>query len=158
MNRLDKRAHRDFPGFDVDGMLGRLAKWLRILGFDAVFPRAAPSEGRVFVTTKKGAPSPCVIRILGGTITEQLREVLDHVGIVPHPDLIFSRCLLCNAAVEKVTRESVEGKVPGRVFGVTCAFHQCPQCGRVYWEGTHEARVRKSLERMGIFTRTNSQL
>jgi uncharacterized protein with PIN domain len=151
-------ARQDSPAFDVDGMLGRLAKWLRILGFDTAFPLSAPSEWRFFVTTRKGAHSPGVIRVFGGTIEEQLREVFDRAGIDPDPDRVFSRCLVCNAVVEEVPRDSIEGKVPAHVFSTKSTFHRCPQCGRVYWEGSHEAKVRKRLEGMGIFVAGESGL
>ena len=140
----------DPPGFDVDGMLGRLAKWLRILGLDAAFPRSAPSEGRVFVTTKRCAPSRTVIRIAAGTLEGQVREVIVGSGIELHPDRIFSRCLLCNVPVRAVPRDSVARRVPVGVFMITSTFHECPECGRVYWQGSHEPRVRRRLELMEI--------
>ncbi len=146
------------PAFDVDGMLGRVAKWLRILGIDAAFPCSVPSQGRFFVTTRKGTQPPGIVRIAAGTVEEQLKEVLDRTGVEPDPDLLFSRCLICNVPVREVPRAGVERKVPVAVFSMTSTFHECPNCGRVYWEGTHESRVRRRLERMDIVAMGKSGL
>lgn len=133
------------PCFDVDGMLGRLAKWLRILGFDATYPRSNPRPGRIFVTTKKVAASPAVMRLFGRSVEDQLKELFDQVGVDPDPDLFLSRCLICNVPVEEITPDEAGGKVPEAVLNMTTRFHKCPRCGRLYWEGTHGTRIKQRL-------------
>ncbi|MGO9570607.1 MAG: Mut7-C RNAse domain-containing protein [Desulfomonilaceae bacterium] len=132
--------------FDVDGMLGRLAKWLRILGFDAVFPRSRPSAGRLFVTARRSVTHAGAIVVSGEDPSDQLRQVLDHAGIRPDPRFFLSRCLICNVPVREVQRQDVAGKVPDGVFQRSLNFHECPECGRIYWEGSHAERIKKRLE------------
>jgi len=131
-------------------MLGRLAKWLRILGFDAAYPRSRPSPERIFVTTKKAAASPATLQVIAAAVEDQLREVLDQAGIDPDPDLFLSRCLICNVPVEEIPREKVEGKVPDAIMRVTTCFHECPRCSRIYWEGTHGNRIKTRLEKAQV--------
>jgi uncharacterized protein len=131
---------------DVDGMLGRLAKWLRILGFDAAFPRSRPSPGRFFVTARKSITYAGAIVVSGEDPSDQLRQVLEQAGIRPDPRLFLSRCLICNVPVREVQWEDVAGKVPDGVFQKSRSFHECPECGRIYWEGSHAERIKKRLE------------
>jgi|WetSurSiteA1Bulk_404760.scaffolds.fasta_scaffold124652_1 uncharacterized protein len=131
---------------DVDGMLGRLAKWLRILGFDAAFPRSRPSEGRLFITARRSAPYAGAIVVSGDDPSDQLRQVLKQAGIRPDPRLFLSRCLICNLPVRAVRREDVAGKVPDRILEKTALFHECPECGRIYWEGSQAERIKKRLQ------------
>ena len=143
---IDQR--RPLRGFDVDGMLGSLAKWLRILGFDAAFPRTTPSSGRSFVTMKRMPVSLAVVRITKLGTAEQLEQFLELTGLRPDPDMLLTRCLICNVPVRKVSREQVCGKVPEQVFDIFSDFTECPSCGRVFWEGSHGKRIAKALERI----------
>ncbi|MEJ2715888.1 MAG: Mut7-C RNAse domain-containing protein [Deltaproteobacteria bacterium] len=140
------------PSFDVDGMLGRLAKWLRIMGFDAAFPRSAPSEGRVFVTMKKDVRRPGSVSITKIGPMDQLAEFLEQTGIDPNPARVLSRCLVCNVPVGETTRERAAGRVPDRVLRTSSSFNECPRCGRIYWEGTHGERIRKRLKKVHGWT------
>ncbi len=135
--------------FDVDGMLGRLAKWLRILGFDAAFPCSRPSAGRIFVTARKAVPYAGAMLVTGNDPLEQLKQVLEQAGIRPDPKLFLSRCLVCNVPVREVKRENVVGKVPDRILENAELFHECPACGRIYWEGSHAERMQKRLQNLG---------
>jgi uncharacterized protein len=74
-----------------------------------------------------------------------LRQVLEEAGIRPDPKLFLSRCLICNVPVREVQREDVAGKVPERILEKTEIFHECPACGRIYWEGSHAERIKKRL-------------
>jgi uncharacterized protein len=132
--------------FDVDGMLGRLSKWLRILGFDAAFPRSKPSAGRLFVTARRSVTYAGAISVSGQDPLEQLRQVLEQAGIRPDPKLFLSRCLVCNVPVREVQRENAVGKVPDRILEKMEIFHECPACGRIYWEGSHAERIKTRLE------------
>jgi uncharacterized protein len=133
------------PSFEVDGMLGGLAKWLRILGFDAVYPSPTASGTRLFVTMKKKAVFGRVSRIQSGKPLRQLSELLEHIQIRPDPDLLLTRCLECNVLVRPVHKERVRGRVPDRISEAHQSFNECPDCGRIYWEGSHVSRIRKSL-------------
>ena len=134
------------PCFDVDGMLGRLAKWLRILGFDAAYPRTAAGEGRYFVTTKEWTGAGQTIVVSGADTMEQLKQVLAEIGIRPNRSLFFSRCLICNVPVVEIPKADAAGRVPEKILDSGSEFHECPRCGRVYWEGSHLGRTIRRLE------------
>jgi hypothetical protein len=148
--------------FVADRMLGRLARWMRILGCDVLYGsnfagrgllRAARSEGRIVLTRDKrlvrDAEMPPHLLIEHDRVGDQLREVVSAFAIDPFASL-FRRCADCNAEVAEVGRESVTGEVPEFVHRTQGRFHRCPRCRHVYWEGTHVARVRAELERFGF--------
>jgi len=148
MNPEGRDLTRADISFDVDGMLGRLAKWLRILGFDADFPCPSPSEGRLFVTMKKAARFSSAITITATDLESQLEELFEQTKILPDPDLFLSRCLVCNIPVTEIPKESVSGKVPRPVFEMISVFNECPRCRRIYWEGSHGTRIKSRLEKI----------
>jgi uncharacterized protein with PIN domain len=140
--------------FVADAMLGRLARWLRLLGFDCTYSpeitdaeivRLAAAEGRVILTRDRRLPEEWWVDDIYVVRAEELRQQLFEV--VQHFDLAASihaltRCSQCNRALERVARAAVSGRVPARVFEFHDVFSECPSCGRIYWEGTHAARVR----------------
>ena len=141
---------RELPSFDVDAMLGKLAKWLRILGFDTEYPRSAASEGRYFVTTREVAAQEAVVKVTAQRPLEQLKEVISQTGIAVELGRLFSRCLICNLPVVEISKELLEGRVPEEIFATKSEFHECPGCKRVYWEGSHLERIKKRLKKMDI--------
>lgn len=150
--------------FLADAMLGRLAKWLRILGYDtAYFPqledhdlvRIARAEGRMLLTRdreltrRKGLRS---LLVASDRFEEQLAQLLRDLDL--DMDGSLSRCARCNTALRPIHREEVEGRVPAYVFREHVQFSSCPQCDKVYWRGTHWERMRQRIEeiRGGCFT------
>jgi uncharacterized protein with PIN domain len=138
------------PCFDVDVMLGRLAKWLRMLGFDAAYPRSAHTEDRYFVTTGKRKGIPQIIIVTVNDSMEQLKQVLTAISVQPDPSLFFSRCLICNIPVVEISQADAAGQVPEEIFGSRSKFHECPRCRRVYWEGSHVSRITRRLKSVGL--------
>jgi uncharacterized protein with PIN domain len=136
--------------FDLDGMLGRLAKWLRILGFDAEYPVPRPRPGRIYLTARKSCSGPESIQIVSGDLPEQMRQVFEESGIAPSPDLFLCRCLACNEQVRPIRKEDVVGRAPARVLDLTDKFRECARCGRIYWEGTHPVRMKRRLKAWGL--------
>jgi len=145
-----QNLHPATPSFDVDGTLGRLAKWLRILGFDAAYPCKGPSKGRFFVTRRAVPDQLGAVTVSDGNVFRQLKEVLEELGIQADPGQLMSRCLHCNVPVVAATSAAVAGKVPERVLKTAAEFHRCPRCGKVFWEGSHIERICKRLEDAGI--------
>ena len=141
--------------FIVDGMLGRLAKWLRILGYDTTyFPdldddqlvRRARAEGRLLLTRDGGLARrrglQCLL-IESDHLEEQLGQVLAEPALAEeHP---FSRCPVCNTPLQKVEKTELEGRVPPHIFRTHTDFSLCPNCHRIYWPGTHWARMQEKL-------------
>ena len=131
--------------FLCDQNLGRLAKWLRILGYDAEYMACwddkrvgdAFSSGRVVLTRKrKLALRSGVILIKNDRLREQIRE-LSAVYDLGRAVTPFTRCNLCNTSLTAVSREEVKGIVPEYVYATQDVFVMCPSCKRIYWKGTH---------------------
>jgi hypothetical protein len=138
--------------------LGRLAKWLRLLGYDAeYFPEnnagsliiQALRGERIILTRNSHLPKSKGLKIVlleAEKIKEQVREVMEKLKIKPGKDLMFSRCLLCNVELVSVEKEKIKDKVPEYVFKTQEDFITCPKCNRIFWQGTHWGNVEKMLE------------
>lgn len=139
----------------ADGMLGRLARWLRLLGYDTAYEkdtsdlelaRRARAEGRVLLTRDRALAARRGLRTLlieSERVQEQVRQVVETLG--PPPNLALSRCSLCNVPLEPATPQQVADRVPPYVLQTQKRFGVCPICGRVYWTGTHLQHMRRYL-------------
>ena len=146
--------------FIADSMLGRLAKWLRALGFDTIYQsRYRPSEiqhhvaeGRIFLTRKAEHTNtyPSAIYIHSDHVGQQLAQ-LKAEGLLSPPPLPFTRCLRCNTLLAKADLDSVHPRVPDYVlYENASALKYCPSCGRYYWPGTHRDRMERQLHLWGL--------
>jgi uncharacterized protein len=150
--------------FLCDRNLGRLVKWLRILGYDTLwdrgdadqdFLRKAGYAGRIVLTRKRNLVdigSGRIIVVKSDRVEKQIREILEVLTIKPDPKDRMTLCLLCNAMLKTVTKEEAEGEVPVYVYRNSTYFRKCPICKRIYWSGTHARNVEKILK-MRIPTR-----
>ncbi|MBI4199054.1 MAG: Mut7-C RNAse domain-containing protein [Chloroflexi bacterium] len=151
------------PRFLVDLNVGRLAKWLRAMGYDAVFVpgagdselvRLAQAQRRVLLTKdtsllRRRVVTSGQLRVLlvrGDYILDQLRHVVRELRLDAPRD--FSRCLECNVPLAFLAREVARGRVPTYVFATQEEFQECPTCGKVYWRGTHWANMKRDLARV----------
>ena len=152
--------------FLTDPTLGKLSKWLRILGFDTIyyrgdidrnFLRKAEREGRVVLTRKKDMAnrsfSGRMILVSEDSIQRQLEEVIRKLLLKPEPDNFFSLCLKCNKELKEVSKRDVEGIVPNYVSEKYSNFRMCPECRNILWPGTHRnnmldrvKKLRKTLD------------
>lgn len=144
--------------FIVDEMLGRLTKWLRMLGYDTVYKtptsdsllvNQAFKEQRIILTRDTRLVDrkyiPRYILIKSDDYTEQLRQVIKDLDLVPREDLFFSRCILCNTEIEPISKDKVKTKVPPYIYKTQENFLHCPKCDKIYWSGTHIERARERL-------------
>jgi hypothetical protein len=141
----------------ADTMLGRLAKWLRVLGYDTLYWRGddeglllvARREGRLVLTRDTRLPSRLppgqTLFIDSDYYDEQLRQVVARLG---RPSQQGHRCLRCNLLLESVDRAEVRGQVPEYVWARHARFARCAGCRRIYWEGTHVQRMAETLQRL----------
>lgn len=139
----------------LDGMLGRLARWLRILGYDAAFEanaddwalvrRARAEDRRLLTRDRQLADRRGVSTLLirSESLEEQVREVVSAVGLAA--DGAFSRCPVCNRALVALNREEARDRVPAHVYRTQTVFQLCPTCDRVYWRGSHWRRMKEML-------------
>jgi hypothetical protein len=147
------------PRFLVDTMLGRLATWLRILGYDAAYFRGedrdllarAWHEGRILLTRdtrllrrRRIPPHLCIV---SDRVTEQLRQVVGAFALAPIRPAA-SRCPRCNIALTAQDKAAVAGRVPEFVWSRHDRFWTCPGCQRIYWAGSHRKRMDESLRRV----------
>lgn len=144
--------------FLVTPELGKLAKWLRILGFDAAYARetvksrlyiTALQENRIILTRDKrlgGRPGMRTVFIHAEFLTEQLRQVITELSLPVFADKFFQRCVICNRLLLPAEKESVRAKVPVYIFQTRDVFFICPACGRVYWKGTHWGNIEKMIK------------
>jgi uncharacterized protein len=141
------------PRFVLDVHLGKLARTLRLLGFDAVWgsdlsddelATISAAEGRLLLTKDRGllkrskVTHGCLVRETNGR--EQALEVLRRFDLFDSVSP-FGRCLACNGVVEQVARDRVEELLPPRTRRDYVCFTRCPDCGRVYWKGSHYDRL-----------------
>ncbi len=145
-------------------MMGKVARWLVILGCDARFAGAdgrpdeelleeAAREGRIFVTRDTRIPEVAGLRkivVRAQRFEEQLSDVLRKAGLKPDRSRLFSRCTHCNEALSSVPRQEALAEAPPRVRELTTEFFRCPSCRRLYWHGTHTERTIAKLDRMGL--------
>ncbi len=147
--------------FLADPSLGKLTKWLRILGYDAVYYRGdidrnllrkAEREGRVVLTRKKDMAgrsfSGQMVIIQEDHVQYQIRYVMDKLSLKPDPDKLFSICLKCNEELKEVSREDVAGIVPDYVSKKYRNFRMCPQCRSIFWPGTHRDNMQDIVRKI----------
>jgi len=147
--------------FLVDRMCGRLAKWLRLLGYDASYVTRSQKpaeivydslrEQRVILTRNlriSSAKGFKVYHVKSCNFFSQAKEVVDEFKLEIGEDKIFTRCINCNGEIKEIEKSEVEGLVPAYVYQTTDAFYCCKNCKKIYWKGSHLELARKILNKM----------
>ena len=143
--------------FVCDAMLGRLARRLRLLGFDTVYARSADElEGykkeeadRILLTRRSRIDTNArMVRVESEHIEEQLREIKGLIGPAVDRERIFRRCIECNTELIEAEKTEIESHVPEFVYHTHARFRVCPSCGRVYWEGSHTESMKRMLKEL----------
>lgn len=147
--------------FAADRMLGRLVKWLRVLGCDVIYGphltgygliRAARAEQRLILTRdrrlKQKQPPPFIF-IDSDHYRDQLQQVIRECALKPG-ERLFSRCLVCNSILQARAKETVQKLVPPYVYSSQERFSWCPVCRRVYWPATHQQKMVDALEKIAV--------
>ena len=141
-------------------MLGSLAKWLRILGFDTFYPDAtfdddailniAQQQGRVLISRDKqliqrGKKAHLsVLELQTTNLHEQLTSVLSKIPANEHT--ILTRCTLCNNPLQPIEKIKVKPYVPENVYNTRHEFWYCPVCQKYYWMGTHYENMMEKID------------
>jgi uncharacterized protein with PIN domain len=148
--------------FIVTQELGKLAKWLRILGYDCVYykKKEVPDliiqtlrDKRILLARSSALEKYKGIReviIKSDHVEEQVEQVIREVGLVLDEEKLFQRCVECNSPLEDLPKEKAKEKVPDYVFQTQEQFKRCPKCDKIFWKGTHWDMVGKWLEQRGI--------
>jgi len=146
--------------FFCDAMLGRLAKWLRVLGMDVEYERdidddilirRAIGEERLILTrdtrlVKRRLLKGRIFFVHDDHVEEQILEVTARFR--PERAGFFSRCLICNLPLVAVSADSVKDRVPPYVARTQSSFSTCRRCGRIYWPGTQRVEMEKVIGRI----------
>ncbi|MBI4830296.1 MAG: Mut7-C RNAse domain-containing protein [Candidatus Lindowbacteria bacterium] len=159
MNRDSLLATTTQPRFLADEMLGRLAKWLRLLGYDTryVFDLSdseivalAESEERILLTRdvslmQRKRCRSCIF-VKSDHWREQLKQVYVDAGL--NCKSILTVCTTCNHPLAVVERESIRSLVPPYVYVTQGKFSRCGNCSRIFWSATHVDQIVKELENL----------
>lgn len=146
--------------FVADSMLGRLAKWMRVMGYDTLYQTYYASEalqnlvmeGRTLLSRNKKAIAECP-----GAFFIESDHVGDQLAALKKAGLIrrdrsrwFIRCLECNSLLRDAEAESARENVPEYVYYSNVRIRYCPGCSRYFWAGTHRERMRIQLGKWGF--------
>ncbi len=147
--------------FVADCMLGKLAKWLRMLGYDTAYVqdadddllvRIAVREDRVLLTRDRRLCDRRMVRkrcvfVDWGTTREQVKQVFRELGLEVSEDRLFTRCTICNSEIVPVAKADVKDRVPPYVYKTQAEYGYCPNCDKIYWKGTHVQHVLEALRK-----------
>ncbi len=142
------------PRFVLDTHLGKLARYLRLLGFDTLYSNAwddfklaelaVSGDGRILLTRDRGLlKHGSVIHgrfVRSDDPESQIREVILLYGLKPMVSP-FSRCIECNGCITRVEKERIRSELPEVIAQTVDEFTQCKTCGRTYWKGSHHDRL-----------------
>jgi uncharacterized protein len=150
----------DIPKFIVDINVGKLAKWLRMIGYDTLLfdhrddkhlIHIAIAENRIILTRDTQLMKRRIIiigylkalLISSDNPCKQIYQVIKELGLNPYFNP-FSLCLECNQLLLRISKEEAKDDVPSYVYKTQLQYVKCPSCHRIYWQGTHwQAMVRK---------------
>lgn len=150
------------PKFIVDTMLGNIARWLRILGYDTLYRRnykdweiikIAKKEDRIIITRDRGLHNRALnnglksIYLIVDNMAERLAYIALLTGIRLYVDLEKSKCPICNGELRKVSKEKIKDKIPPRVYRYYNDFWICTRCGKTYWIGGHWVKIEEILQK-----------
>ncbi len=149
--------------FLADGMVGRLARWMRLIGCDVTYLSAAQdeqliqkaaAENRVLLTSDTVLYRLAVARgveaflVKGNSEADKLARVTKRFGIRLEVDTSTSRCPTCGSLIESVSKDSVKARVPPTTFEAYEEFWICtnPKCRKIYWQGSHWKKIHELLK------------
>ncbi len=142
--------------FLCDLMLGKLAKYLRILGFDTIYITSVAGLDRyknknnppIFFTKrrKQNIPYSNCVFIESNDAFNQLSEIRNIIKPYIDVSAFFKRCIQCNTLLHDTEKDAIEGLVPEFIFHTYSIFKICPICRKVYWKGSHTEHMEKWIK------------
>lgn len=146
------------PKFVADHMLGSLARWLRMMGYDTVYDKSlddpaiaelARAESRFILTRDRElAKEPGALMVESDDLDSQLRSTAEKYGLKYHEDMI--RCSTCNGDLMDLPKEQAKDSVPEGAMSKNEKFWKCSKCGKVYWKGTHWHGIMDRFQRLSL--------
>ncbi|UCD15687.1 MAG: hypothetical protein JSV34_01155 [Candidatus Omnitrophota bacterium] len=137
--------------------LGKLTRWLRILGYDSIYYREdnisslvieSLRDNRIIVTRTKKLDDlkTKIVVIESSQIEEQLKEIKHKLNLVIDESKMFTRCTVCNEPLFSIKKKDFKKDIPEYVYKTQEVFMQCKRCERIYWQGSHWGNVRKIIK------------
>ncbi len=150
--------------FIADHNVGKLAQWLRLMGYDTLFfdgeddsqmVAIARAEKRIILTRDTGVTKRRIVTqgrlkailVTSDDVETQMRQLIAALKLECHFKP-FTRCLVCNQPLVARTKEEVKDRVPPYVFRTQSQYMECPNCHRIYWRGTHWQAMTRRLEKI----------
>jgi len=147
--------------FICDDNLGKLAKFLRLLGYDTYFDPTienarliaiALKENRIVLTRDRRILAKIdpakLMHIDCDDPEKQLAKVFHRFGLIIDDKAMFSRCLVCNELCRNAAADEIADRVFPFILKTQSRFHQCPSCHRIYWQGTHHKAMIDRLKKI----------
>jgi len=146
--------------FVLDVHLGKLAAYLRMLGFDTLYRscysdpelvRISANEHRILLTRDRGLLKHSAVThgywLRETDSTRQAAEIIHRFDLrrAMQP---FTRCMACNGILRSISKEQVSDRLPARTATLYDDFRECPECRRLYWKGSHYDRMRRWIEEL----------
>ncbi|QLJ53064.1 MAG: hypothetical protein Sv326_0889 [Candidatus Fermentimicrarchaeum limneticum] len=154
--------------FVADAMLKKLARWLRLLGVEVLYPPSIDDDDIIEFTKKSNK----ILLTMDSELCRRARKQGRSVFLVPRKStdeqlaLLIKRfkldvsdapsrvlCPLCNGTLKEVGKKEVKGKVPAELLQKHDVFWKCSGCKKVFWEGSHWERINRKVERIKEMTR-----
>ena len=147
--------------FICDDNLGKLAKWLRTLGYDTLFfptisdqelIKKALEEDRVILTRDNNLIQMKAVKnhllIKSDQPLDQLKQVIQHFKIKRDEGKLFTRCSICNTELKPVEKEKIKDRLYPYVYKTQENFVYCSTCDKIYWPATHVERMKEKLKKV----------
>lgn len=146
--------------FVADGMLGKLTRWLRMLGHDVTYSnslgddeliKVAKEEQRILLTRdirlyqKAATDNVRAFLIEGETECDRLAVLAKKYEFSLTIDISESRCPKCNSRITPIRKENVAERIPESTYKIYNEFWECQNCGKIYWRGSHWKRINETL-------------
>lgn len=156
----EKPCSQKMVKFIADGMLGGVARWLRLIGYDTLYfntprkieiVRIAERENRIILTKDKKLVSDypeIAFYIEGENTFEMFEYVVKKFDLKIEEEKLFKICSLCNSSLEEIEKEKVKNLVPEYVYNTKNEFSICKKCNKIYWEGDHCKYIRERLKKL----------
>ncbi len=149
--------------FIADAMLGRLARWLRLSGYDVIYTnemedglilRMSREEERIILTRDKGLYEKALrnnaqaVLLKSNDFAERIRQLQKELGVVIQDKPDLARCPVCNSEIEKISKKDVGSGVPEGITEQIDEFWRCTGCKKIYWQGGHWKNISSFVEKL----------
>ncbi len=162
---MELKILQNFPNerFTVDVMLGKLARYLIMLGFDCLYRKDFPDDrildcsiaqnqaiiSRDLELIERASAWPALL-LKTTVLSEQLLQVKQRFDLEFSSKKLFQRCIKCNLELEEIEKSRISDRIPEETYNWLDKFYRCQLCGQIYWKGTHYRAIKQLLEEWNL--------